>query len=120
VRPDVVLVHRHELAHGLLDHLAARDGEPVLIVTGHDHRGHVDRLGTHVLVDGGSVGAGGIFGVGEEPSGLAQVHLDEDGRARAVDLIEVEPATGEGSAQRINLDEPQPPASPGTGEAGRF
>jgi hypothetical protein len=120
VRPDVILVHRHELAHGLLDRLAAGDGEPVLIVTGHDHDGHVDRLGDHVLVDGGSVGAGGIFGVGEEPSGLAQVHLDDEGRARAVDLIEVEPATGEGSAQRINLDEPQPPASPGNGEAGRF
>ncbi|MGH2996563.1 MAG: metallophosphoesterase family protein, partial [Gaiellaceae bacterium] len=103
-RPDVVLVHRHGLAHALLDWLAAEGGEPVLIVTGHDHRGHVDRQGEHVLVDGGSVGAGGAFGVGEEPSGLAQVHLDAAGRARAVDLIEMEPASGEARARRIALD----------------
>ena len=44
-----------------------------------------------MLVDGGTVGAGGAFGVGEEPSGFALVHLDADDRARAVDLIEVEP-----------------------------
>jgi predicted phosphodiesterase len=103
-RPDVVLVHRHALAHALLEWLAAEGGEPVLLVTGHDHTAHVDRRGAHVLVDGGSVGAGGAFGVGEEPSGLAQVHLDAAGRARAVDLIEVEPVSGEARARRVALD----------------
>ena len=66
-RPDVVLVHRHGLAHALLDLLATQGGPPVLILTGHDHDQHVDTEGAHVLVDGGSVGAGGAFGVGEEP-----------------------------------------------------
>ena len=37
-RPDVVLVHRHGLAHALLSRLAAEGGEPVLVLTGHDHR----------------------------------------------------------------------------------
>src|SRR5919197_1877184 len=59
-RPDVVLVHQHGLAHALLAHVAAQDGaDPVLILAGHDHRQHVDQAGNDVLVDGGTVGAGG-------------------------------------------------------------
>jgi predicted phosphodiesterase len=105
-RPDVVLVHQHSLAHGLLDLLAVQGGEPVLVLTGHDHRQHVESEGAHVLVDGGSVGAGGAFGVGEEPSGFALVHLDGEDRARAVDLVEVEPETGSASAHRVVIAPP--------------
>jgi predicted phosphodiesterase len=113
-RPDVVLVHRHSLAHGLLDTLAAQGGEPVLVLTGHDHRQHVESEGANVLVDGGSVGAGGAFGVGEDLSGFALVHLDGDDRARAVDLVEVEPASGAASAHRVVI----PAAQPVEGEVG--
>ncbi|MGH3039291.1 MAG: metallophosphoesterase family protein, partial [Gaiellaceae bacterium] len=105
-RPDVVLVHQHSLAHGLLDQLAAQGGAPVLVLTGHDHRQHVESEGVHVLVDGGSVGAGGAFGVGEEPSGFALVHLDADERARAVDLVEVQPESGSASARRVVIAPP--------------
>ncbi|HXV33230.1 MAG TPA: metallophosphoesterase [Gaiellaceae bacterium] len=107
-RPDVVLVHRHSLAHDLLASLAAEGGKPVLVLTGHDHDQHVETEGAHVLVDGGSVGAGGAFGVGEEHSGFALVHLDADDRARAVDLVEVEPASGAASAHRVVLTPPDP------------
>jgi predicted phosphodiesterase len=107
-RPDVVLVHRHSLAHGLLEVLAAQGGEPVLVLTGHDHDQHVESEGGHVLVDGGSVGAGGAFGVGEEPSGFALVHFAPDDRARAVDLIEVEPESGSASAHRVVIAPPDP------------
>jgi predicted phosphodiesterase len=107
-RPDIVLVHRHALAHALLDRLAEDGGPPVLILTGHDHRQHVDTEGAHVLVDGGSVGAGGAFGVGEDLSGFALVHLDADDQARAVDLVEVEPASGAASAHRVVIPEPAP------------
>lgn len=110
-RPDVVLVHQHGLAHALLDRLAADGGEPVLVLTGHDHHAHVEREGAHVLVDGGSVGAGGAFGLGEEVSALAQVHLDAARTPLSVDLIEVEPASGEGRARRVVL-------SPAGGDAG--
>jgi predicted phosphodiesterase len=113
-RPDVVLVHRHGLAHALLAKLAAEGGEPVLALTGHDHRQHVESEGAHVLVDGGTVGAGGAFGVAEDPSGFALVHLDAEERARAVDLVEVEPASGAASAHRVVLT----PPSPVVGEAG--
>jgi hypothetical protein len=107
-RPDVVLVHRHALAHALLDVLASQGGPPVLILTGHDHDQHVDTGGAHVLVDGGSVGAGGAFGVGEDLSGFALVHLDADEQARAVDLVEVEPASGAASAHRVVIPKPEP------------
>ena len=110
-RPDVVLVHRHALAHALLERLAAQGGPPVLVLTGHDHRQHVESEGAHVLVDGGSVGAGGAFGVGEEASGFALVHLDDEDRARAVDLVEVEPESGSASAHRVVLAPPDRPES---------
>jgi predicted phosphodiesterase len=113
-RPDVVLVHRHGLAHALLARLAAEGGDPVLVLTGHDHRQHVESEGANVLVDGGTVGAGGAFGVAEDPSGFALVHLDAEDRARAVDLVEVEPASGAASAHRIVI---QPPPRPVVGEA---
>ncbi len=113
-RPDVVLVHRYAFAHALLEELESEGGAPVLILTGHDHRQHVEPAGPNVLVDGGTVGAGGAFGVGHELSGFALVHLDADDRARAVDLVEVEPRSGSASAHRIVL----PALEPAGGEAG--
>ena len=111
-RPDVVLVHRHSLAHALLDLVASQPGAPLLILTGHDHEQHVDELGGHVLVDGGTLGAGGAFGIGEERAGFIQLHLDSDNNLRAADLIEVEPLSGEASARRLVFEprEPEPSA----------
>ena len=117
-RPDVVLVHRHALAHALLERLAAEGGDSILVLTGHDHRQHVETAGSHVLVDGGSVGAGGAFGVGEEASGFAVVHLDAAELPRAVDLIEVEPASGAASARRVVIAEPREVVEVVEGEAG--
>jgi Icc-related predicted phosphoesterase len=110
-RPDVVLVHRHSLAHALLDLLATEPGAPLLILTGHDHEQHVDQRGANVLVDGGTLGAGGAFGIGEEHAGFIQLHLDSANNLRAADLIEVEPLSGAASARRL-VFEPQPPAPP--------
>jgi hypothetical protein len=107
-RPDVVLVHRYAFARALLDEVEADGGPPVLILTGHDHQQRVEPAGPDVLVDGGTVGAGGAFGVGEQESGFALVHLSTDDVARAVDLVEVEPITGAASARRIVLPEVEP------------
>jgi predicted phosphodiesterase len=101
-RPEVVLVHQHGLAHALLESLGT-DEPPVLILTGHDHVQHLEQRGSHVLVDGGTVGAGGPFAIGQQPAGFAQLHFAEDGSVRAVDLVEIEPVTGAGSARRIPL-----------------
>ena len=106
-RPDVVLVHRHSLAHALLD-LLGHSGAPVLILTGHDHEQHVDKSGPHVLVDGGTLGAGGAFGIGEQRAGFVQLHLDAENHLRAADLIEVEPLSGAASARRLVFKAPAP------------
>jgi predicted phosphodiesterase len=107
-RPDVVLVHQHGLAHALLDHVARQEGgAPILILTGHDHRQHVEQGGDDVLVDGGTVGAGGPFAIGEAPAGFALLHLTAANRLQSADLIQVEPLSGEGSAQRVVFDPPE-------------
>jgi predicted phosphodiesterase len=103
VRPDIVLVHQHGLAHVLLESLEP-DQAPLLILTGHDHEQHVERHGPHVLVDGGTVGAGGPFGIGQQEAGFAQLHFAADGSLRAVDLVEIEPVSGAGSARRVPID----------------
>ena len=76
-----------------------------MILTGHDHRQHVDRTGDVVEVDGGTLGAGGVFAVGHAPAGFAQVHLTADGWPAAVDLISADPISGDASARRIAIDE---------------
>jgi hypothetical protein len=73
-------------------------------LTGHDHRQHVEEAGDDVLVDGGTVGAGGPFAIGESPAGFALLHLTAVNRLQSVDLVQVEPLSGEGSAQRIVFD----------------
>src|SRR5919197_301833 len=104
-RPQVVLVHQHGLAHALLDHIAAEQATPpLLILTGHDHRQHVDRRGDDILVDGGTVGAGGPFAIGESPAGFALLHLTAANRLQAADLVQVEPLSGEGTARRVVFD----------------
>ena len=114
-RPDVVLVHRHSFAHALLDLVASRPGAPLLILTGHDHEQHVDERNGHVLVDGGTLGAGGAFGIGEERAGFVQLHLDANDNLSAADLIEVEPLSGEASARRL-VFEPKEPEAPADAE----
>jgi predicted phosphodiesterase len=103
-RPDIVLVHQHGLAHVLLESLVEDDGEgEVLILTGHDHEQHLHEEDGAVLVDGGTVGAGGPFEIGVQSAGFAEIHFTADGSARAVDLIEVEPVSGNASASRVVL-----------------
>jgi predicted phosphodiesterase/uncharacterized membrane protein YeaQ/YmgE (transglycosylase-associated protein family) len=102
-RPDIVLVHQHGFAHALLDHLEAEgDRLPLTILTGHDHRAHAHARGPHALVDGGSLGAGGIVAVGEQSASFAQVEL-VGRRPVAAQLVEVEPLTGRARSERVSL-----------------
>ena len=103
-RPDIVMVHQNGLAQGLARHVSAQDrGGPLTILTGHDHEQHVDRYaGGVVVVDAGSTGAGGVFGVGTEESGVANLHFAADG-LRAVDMIQIDPLSGAARAERIVL-----------------
>jgi len=103
-RPDIVLIHQHGLAHALLDSLTQADGAPLLIFTGHDHEQHLEQEEGVVLVDGGTVGAGGPFEIGVQAAGFAEIHFTPSGEARAVDLIEVEPVSGNAQASRVILE----------------
>ena len=101
--PDVVLVHQNGLAQRLARDVHARlPGRELLILTGHDHKQHLDRDGDVLVVDARTVGAGGLFGVGTESVGLAELHLaDGEVLPRAVDLIGVEPVSGAANAERV-------------------
>lgn len=104
--PDVVVVHQNGIAQHLAD--ALHDGgyvAPLTILTGHDHEQHIDAYGSIVVVDAGTLGAGGIFGAGDEFAGLAQLHFDPDEPIlRSVDLIRAEPLSGRAQAERVLID----------------
>jgi hypothetical protein len=107
-RPDVVMIHQNGIAQALARALHA-DGydQPLAIVTGHDHKQHVDRHGSVTVVDGGTAGAGGILAVGSQPIGVAQLHFAaREPRLRAVDLVRAEPFSGSAQAERVVI-EPQ-------------
>lgn len=120
-RPDVVMVHDSFLALWLarrLDRTGYR--YPLTVVTGHDHRQHIDRFGDVVVVDGGTIGAGGVFGAGTVSVGVARLRFSADAKTRAgtparrrkvgrpvlnsVDLIAVEPFSGAARATRVVID----------------
>jgi predicted phosphodiesterase len=106
-RPDVVLIHQNGLAQYLGRVLAARhDDRPVTILTGHDHQQHVDRHLGAVVVDAGTVGASGLYGVGKDYVGLGDLHFAPvSGALQAADLIAVEPVSGQAQARRV-INEP--------------
>ena len=101
-RPDIVLVHQNGLAQWLAATLRARGAtRPLTILTGHDHRQHVTTYGPIAVVDAGTVGASGIYGVGRDSVGLGDLHFAAAGSLEAADLIAVEPVSGAAQAQRV-------------------
>jgi predicted phosphodiesterase len=107
-RPDVVVIHQNGIAQALARHLAAAaNPQPIVILTGHDHQQHIDRYeGGVVVVDGGTVGAGGLLAAGQEFVGLAEVHFRGRPRLlRSVDLINFNPVSGGAEAERAIVEE---------------
>lgn len=104
--PDVAIVHQGGLAAALAEELFDRgDERDLTIFTGHSHRQRIDRYGEIVVVNGGSVGAGGLFGAGREAIGFAEVHFEPGRpRVRSVDLISIEPFSGAAQASRVVVD----------------
>ena len=100
---DVVLVHQNGLAQYLAGALAERGWTaPLTILTGHDHKQHVDGYGAVTVVNGGTVGAGGVFGLGRQAIGLGRLHFDSTvPQLRSVDLVQVEPVSGATQAERV-------------------
>jgi hypothetical protein len=110
-RVDVVVVHEPALAEPALQELRKTvPAQPLLVVEGHTHQQAVVSRADVIQVNGGTVGAGGTGNLaGSQPIGLAVVTyraLRPGGfEPLAVDLVQVAPGTGEGSARRIRLDQ---------------
>lgn len=101
--PDVVIIHQSALAERLAETLFEREySRDLTIVTGHDHNQRIERFGSVVVVNGGTVGAGGIFDAGRESIGLAELHFaGQRAKLRSVDLIAIEPFSGQAQASRV-------------------
>jgi hypothetical protein len=106
--PDLVVIHQNGLAQALARHPSEQSRPtPVVILTAHDHRQHLDRYpGGVVAVDGGTVGGGGLLAAGQEDVGLAEVHFHGDPPVlRSVDLIGFNPVSGGAEAERAIVAE---------------
>src|SRR3954454_20504868 len=107
-RPDVVLIHENGLAQYLARSLHEGNYRyPLTILTGHDHKQHIDKYGPLVVVDGGSVGAGGVFGISKTAVGFAYLNLSAP-TLDSVDLVQAEPFSGAAQADRVVLGVEQP------------
>jgi predicted phosphodiesterase len=107
--PDVLLVHQNGLSQFLARTLQERHyNRKLVILTGHDHRQHIDSYGSVLVVDAGSVGAGGVFGAGETSVGFANLNLSSPGLLDSVDLVQVQPFTGAAQADRVVLNTKDP------------
>ncbi len=102
-RPQVLVVHQAAIGRELASRIRDADpeGEPVAILVGHTHRQRLDRFGPVTVIDSGSVGAGGLFGIGEQDVGLALLDFASDGSLEATDLVSLDPKTSAARARRI-------------------
>lgn len=101
--PDVAVVHQSGLAEALAERLHDDGyGRALVIATGHDHRQRIERYGPITIVNGGSIGAGGVFEAGRAPIGFAELHFAAGAPVlRSVDLIAIEPFSGQAQASRV-------------------
>ncbi len=110
-RVDVVVVHEPALAEPAIQALRRTvPAAPLLVLEGHTHQQAVVSRADVIQVNGGTVGAGGTGNLADgQPIGLAVVtfRAPRPGgfEPLAVDLVQVAPGTGEGSARRIRLDQ---------------
>lgn len=115
---DVVMVHEPSLAEPTIDQLRAerrdrsdgsdrRDAKPraILFVLGDTHRPAVDAADGVVAVNGGTIGAGGTGNLAEgQNASLAIVAYQERPfDPLAVDLVTLDPGTGETVARRVRI-----------------
>jgi predicted phosphodiesterase len=111
--PDIALVHQNALAQHLAASISDGYSQPLTVVTGHNHFQAIDRYagGLINVVNAGTLGAGGPFRVGQESAGLGELHFsDQDSSLQSVDLIQIEPLSGQAQAERVVLDVICPPA----------
>ena len=101
--PDVVLVHQHGFGHKLANELEKRgEQRRLVLLVGHDHKAHVEQVGNSVIVDGGTLGAGGPFAIGAQAASFAKLNLDGNDLL-SVDIVSIDPLTGNVDAKRTTI-----------------
>ncbi len=100
-RPDIVLVHRHSFGHALLDSLSPRS-KPLIIMVGHDHNAHIEKVRNNILLDGGSLGAGGPWSVGLQKATFLSMQF-EGSKLAYVTIVAIEPTSQELFARQIKI-----------------
>jgi predicted phosphodiesterase len=107
-RPQVLVLHQEGIAKALANLIWAADpeGPPLAILAGHTHVQRLDRYGPVTVVNGGTAGAGGLFGAGHDPVGFALLDLSPRGALEATDLVQQNPVDGSASARRVITAQP--------------
>ena len=107
---DIVMVHNPALLPVALDELDAEPrAQPLLFLVGHTHHSALTRRPGSTVINAGTVGAGGTGNLLERADvGIARVAYETQPRFTplAVDLIEIDPRSGNATARRERLDEP--------------
>ncbi len=111
-RVDVVMVHEPALADPVIARLreqrqqAADAAPPLLFVLGDTHRPAVDSADGVLVVNGGTLGAGGTGNLDEgQNASLAMVTYEQRPfTPLAADLVTLDPGTGETVARRVRID----------------
>jgi predicted phosphodiesterase len=108
-RPQVLIIHQESIGRALANLIwkADPEGAPLAILVGHTHVQRMDRYGPITTVNGGTAGAGGIFGLGTESVGVALMDFDTaTGALAATDLVRMNPTTSAARAQRVITETP--------------
>jgi predicted phosphodiesterase len=112
---DIVMVHEPGLITQALTELEeVPPVTPLVFLVGHTHQTSLARQQNVDVINGGSIGGGGTGNLADEAGtdvGLARLSYDlADGFSPiAVDLVEIDPATGAATATRDRLDTPVTP-----------
>ena len=104
-KPDVLMIHQHSLAMLTAEALAlAGYRDPLTIATGHSHEQRLEKVGSTIVVNPGTIGAGGPFDAGKAEIGMAHLRFNDDDSLRSAELIAVEPFSGAARATRIVIE----------------
>ncbi len=106
---DIVMVHNPALLPDALKELDEENrAQPLLFLVGHTHHQELTRTPGATIINAGTVGAGGTGNLKEKSKvGIARVTYETTPSFAplAVDLVEIDPGSGNATARRERLDE---------------
>jgi predicted phosphodiesterase len=106
---DIVMVHNPALLPLAVKELDARPRtQPLVFLVGHTHHAALTRTRNATVINAGTVGAGGTGSLLKHLDvGIARVTYEIEPRFKplAVDMIEIDPRSGNATARRERLDE---------------